>query len=81
MEAVGAEENDSELSRYLDDKLEKRNTEFDTLNYWKVNSSKYPILSLVTKDVLVVPTSVVPVKSAFRIGGRIIDPLQCSLST
>jgi hypothetical protein len=33
METVGAEENDSELSRYLDEKLEKRDTDFDILNY------------------------------------------------
>jgi hypothetical protein len=81
MEAVGAEKNDSELSRYLDEKLEKRDKDFDILNYWKVNSNKYPALSLLAKDVLAVPASTVPSESAFSIGGRIIDPLRCSLST
>jgi hypothetical protein len=81
MEAVGAEENDSELSRYLDEKLEKRDKDFDILNYWKVNSNKYPVLSLLAKDVLAVPASTVPSESAFSTGGRIIDPLRCSLST
>jgi hypothetical protein len=36
MEAVGTEENDSRLSRYLADKLEKSNNDFNILNYWKV---------------------------------------------
>jgi hypothetical protein len=46
-----------------------------------VNSNKYPILSLLAKVVLAVPASTVLSESAFSIGGRIIDPLRCSLST
>jgi len=81
MEEVETEPNDSELSRYLADKREKRTKEFDILDYWKVSSNKYPILSLLAKDVLAVPASTVPSESAFSTGGRIIDPLRCSLST
>jgi hypothetical protein len=33
------------------------------------------------KDVLAMPASTVPSESAFSTGGRIIDPLRCSLST
>ena len=46
-----------------------------------MNSNKYPILSLLAKDVLAVPASTVPSESAFSTGGRIIDLLRCSLST
>ena len=46
-----------------------------------MSSNKYPILSLLAKDVLAVPASTVPSESAFSTGGRIIDPLRCSLST
>ena len=60
MEEVETEPNDSELSRYLADKREKRTKEFDILDYWKVSSNKYPILSLLAKDVLAVPASAVP---------------------
>jgi hypothetical protein len=81
MEEIEDESNDSELSRYLADKREMRSKEFDILSYWKVNSNKYPILSLMAKDVLAVPASTVPSESAFSTGGRIIDPLRCSLST
>ena len=48
------------MSRYLADKREKRTKEFDILDYWKVSSNKYPILSLLAKDVLAVPASAVP---------------------
>ncbi|KAF8661542.1 hypothetical protein HU200_056963 [Digitaria exilis] len=81
MEETETEPNDSELSRYLADKREKRTKEFDILDYWKVSSNKYPVLSLLAKDVLAVPASTVPSESAFSTGGRIIDPLRCSLST
>ena len=81
MEEVESEPNESELSRYLADKREKRTKEFDILDYWKVSSNKYPVLSLLAKDVLAVPASTVPSESAFSTGGRIIDPLRCSLST
>ena len=46
-----------------------------------MNSNKYPILSLLAKDVLAVPAFTVPSESAFSIDGRIIDLLRCSLST
>jgi hypothetical protein len=52
MEEIEDESNDSELSMYLADKREMRSKEFDILSYWKVNSNKYPILSLMAKDVL-----------------------------
>jgi len=81
MAEVETEPNDSELSRYLADKREKRTKEFDILDYWKVSSNKYHVLSRLAKDVLAVPASTVPSESAFSTGGRIIDPLRCSLST
>ena len=46
-----------------------------------MSSNKYPVLSLLAKDVLAIPASTVPSESAFSTGGRIIDPLRCSLST
>jgi hypothetical protein len=58
-----------------------RTKEFDILDYWKVSSNKYPVLSLLAKDVLAVLASTVPSESAFSTGGRVIDPLRCSLST
>ncbi|XP_072147978.1 zinc finger BED domain-containing protein RICESLEEPER 1-like [Setaria viridis] len=81
MEEIESEPNDSELTSYLAEKREKRAKEFDILEYWKMSSNKYPVLSLLAKDVLAIPASTVPSESAFSTGGRIIDPLRCSLST
>ena len=75
MEEIENESSEPELSRYLADKHERITKEFDILEYWKVNSNKYPILSLLAKDVLAVPASTVPSESAFSTGGRIIDLL------
>ncbi|CAN6245359.1 unnamed protein product, partial [Urochloa humidicola] len=81
MEDTQSKPNDSELTKYLADDREKRTKEFQILDYWKRNSSRYPVLSLLAKDVLAVPASTVPSESAFSTGGRIVDPLRCSLST
>jgi len=60
MEEIENESSEPELSRYLADKHERITNEFDILEYWKVNSNKYPILSLLAKDVLAVPAFTVP---------------------
>lgn len=48
--------------------------------WWKVNSSRYKVLSLITRDVLAVLVSIVTFESAFSTGGRILDPFWSSLS-
>ncbi|GFS46053.1 hypothetical protein Acr_00g0099890 [Actinidia rufa] len=53
---------------------------FDILGWWKSNSSKYPLLSQIARDVLVVPVSTVASESAFSTGGQILDPFHSSLS-
>jgi hypothetical protein len=73
-------ENNSELSRFLMDNCEKHTERFDILNWRKVNSSKYPILSKLVKDVLVVQVSTVASKTAFSTGGRVISSFVSSLS-
>ncbi|CAL5321262.1 unnamed protein product [Camellia sinensis] len=71
----------SEVDRYLADRCEASNEEkFDILGWWKVNSSKYRVLSQVARDVLAIPVSTVASESAFSTGGRILDPFRSSLS-
>ena len=53
---------------------------FEVLGWWKDNSSRYPMLSKVAKDVLAVPVSTVASESAFSTGGRIVNPFRSSLS-
>lgn len=70
----------NEVEEYLLEPLEKRTGTFDILNWWKVNSSKYPILGLIAKDVLAMPVSTVASESAFSTGGRILNNYRSSLT-
>lgn len=53
---------------------------FDLLNWWKVNSSKYKVLSLLARDVLAMPVSTVAFELAFSTGGRVLDPFGSSFN-
>ncbi|GAU34710.1 hypothetical protein TSUD_29520 [Trifolium subterraneum] len=48
--------------------LEKKSPGFDLLNWWKVNSTKYPILGQMARDILAIPLSTVASESAFSTG-------------
>ncbi|CAL4997066.1 unnamed protein product [Urochloa decumbens] len=45
----------TELKSYLEDGLVPRKDDFDILNWWMSNSTKYPTLSIVARDVLAIP--------------------------
>ncbi|KAM6574915.1 hypothetical protein CsatA_023242 [Cannabis sativa] len=61
----------SELDLYLEENLIPRTKEsFDICNYWKVTGLKYPLLSMIAKDVFAVPVSTVASESTFSTGGR-----------
>ncbi|KAK1381887.1 hypothetical protein POM88_019622 [Heracleum sosnowskyi] len=72
-------ENKSDLCKYLSDTLVKEADPFDILNWWKTNSSKYPVLSEMARNVLSVPVSTVASESAFSTRGRILDSYRSSL--
>ncbi|OMO61277.1 hypothetical protein COLO4_33486 [Corchorus olitorius] len=70
----------SELDIYLAEEPDKvTEADFDVLLWWKVNSPRFPILSSLAKDVLVVLVSTVASESAFSTGGRVLDPFRSSL--
>ncbi|KAJ4748798.1 Zinc finger BED domain-containing protein RICESLEEPER 3 [Rhynchospora pubera] len=74
-------ESKSEVAKYLAEPCDNGDEmSFDILAWWKVNASRYPILSLIAKDVLAMSVSTVPSESAFSTGGRILDPFRSSLS-
>ncbi|KAM7465668.1 hypothetical protein LguiB_013230 [Lonicera macranthoides] len=71
----------TEVDRYLMESCEDpTDPNFDILAWWKVNSSRYKVLSLIARDVLAVPVSTVASESAFSTGGHILDPFRSSLS-
>ena len=71
----------TEVDRYLSEPNEDMDSdEFDVLDWWKSNSSRYPIMSQIARDVLALPMSAIGCESAFNIKGRILDPFRSSLS-
>jgi len=46
---------------------------FCALEWWKLNSRKYRVLSHMAADVLAIPISIVTSDSTFSVGGRVID--------
>ncbi|KAF7135640.1 hypothetical protein RHSIM_Rhsim08G0133300 [Rhododendron simsii] len=69
----------SELEKYLAEASEDDSDKFDILRWWKLNSSKYPIVSQMARDVLAIPVSTVSSESAFSTGGCVIDSYRSSL--
>ncbi|KAI3870314.1 hypothetical protein MKX03_029703 [Papaver bracteatum] len=75
------DEGKSELEAYLREKREPRSekSSFDILGWWKTNSTRYPTLALMARDILAIPISSVASESAFSTGRRILDPYRSSL--
>ena len=71
----------SELDQYLlEASVDPEIEGFDILDWWRMNSSRYRILSQVAHDVLAIPVSTIASKFAFSIGGHVLDPFRSSLS-
>ncbi|GKE05188.1 zinc finger BED domain-containing protein RICESLEEPER 2-like protein [Tanacetum coccineum] len=70
----------SELDRYLNEDVEDESDKFDILNWWKVNSPRFPVLSLLARDVLAIPISTVASEYVFSTGGRVLDAFRSSLT-
>ncbi|KAK8925918.1 hypothetical protein KSP39_PZI018497 [Platanthera zijinensis] len=70
----------SEIALYMKEDTLKLQTNFDILNWWRLNSYRFPILSQVARDVLAIPVSTVASESGFSTGGRILDPFRSSLA-
>ena len=80
MEQRGQGVNKTELEVYLSDEMEKRVDDFQILGWWKLNSTKFPVLFEVAKRVLGMSVSTVSSELAFSIGGRVIDATRSSLT-
>ncbi|KAM3384201.1 hypothetical protein ACQJBY_008702 [Aegilops geniculata] len=76
----GSSSSKSELDKFLAKEPEDDGPKFDILDWWKVNSSRFPILACLARDVLAVPISTVASESAFSTVGRILDEFRSSLT-
>ncbi|KAI3750702.1 hypothetical protein L2E82_21455 [Cichorium intybus] len=73
----------SELEKFSSEDVEDESLglKFDILNWWKINSPRFPILSLLARDVLAIPISIVASESVFSTSGRVLDVFRSSLNT
>ncbi|KAJ0490690.1 putative HAT dimerization domain, ribonuclease H-like superfamily, hAT-like transposase, RNase-H [Helianthus annuus] len=69
-----------ELDKYLKEAFKKDSENFNLLEWWKVNSPRFPILSLMARDLLAIPMSMVASESVFSTSGRVLDPYRSSLT-
>ena len=71
----------SEFDKYLADiEQGSKSGHFDMLKWWKVNSTRYKVLSQIARDVLAIHVSTVASESAFSTGGRILDLFRSTLA-
>ncbi|XP_065864202.1 zinc finger BED domain-containing protein RICESLEEPER 2-like [Euphorbia lathyris] len=75
----------SELAVYLEERNHVHNDEidppFDALSWWRDQSLKFPILSIMACNILSIPITTVASESAFSAGGRVISNHRASLGT
>jgi hAT family C-terminal dimerisation region len=71
-----------ELEKYLAEALDdtSMDEEFDILTWWKLKVPKYPVLSRLTRDILVVPALTVTSESTFSTSGRTLSAVRNSLN-
>ena len=70
-----------EVAKYLMENSEGENDKtFNILAWWKYNTNRYSILSLLAGDVVTVPVFTVASESAFSTEGCILDPFRSSLA-
>jgi hypothetical protein len=61
----------TELDWYLNEGPILRSDKFDILKWWSANSTSYPTLAALARDVLLVLASTVASESAFSMGGKL----------
>jgi hypothetical protein len=64
----------SELSSYLDsDCVVQYDEDFNILHWWHEHKRTYPIISILARDVIIVPASTISSQSTFSIAGRVLE--------
>uniref|UniRef100_M1BWR2 Ac transposase n=1 Tax=Solanum tuberosum TaxID=4113 RepID=M1BWR2_SOLTU len=69
----------SDLDNYLEEKLFPRKDDFNILNWWKVHTPRYPILSMMARNILGMPMSKASLEYVFNTGNKALEPYRSSL--
>ena len=69
----------SELDAYLEEALVRGDENFEILSWWKTNSNKYHVLSLMARDFLAIPLSTISSESTFSLSGSILGDNRSSM--
>ena len=79
---TGSQNNTTDIDRYLSVETIsfEDNEDFDILEWWKKQQIKYPVLSIIARDVLTVSVSTIASKAAFSTSGRVVSKKRCNLS-
>ncbi|KAG6404950.1 hypothetical protein SASPL_132527 [Salvia splendens] len=71
-ETSASQNTKSDLDKYLEEPLFPRSADFSILNWWKVHEPRYPVLSMMARNILGIPISKVAPESLFDIGDRVL---------
>ncbi|CAK9176417.1 unnamed protein product [Ilex paraguariensis] len=71
----------SDLDKYLEEPLFPRNVDFSILNWWKVHTPRYPILSMMARNILGIPLSKDASESVLDSDNRVLDHYRSSLKS
>ncbi|VAI02159.1 unnamed protein product [Triticum turgidum subsp. durum] len=73
----------SELEQYLEEALTPRIQDFEIVDWWKLNTLKFPTLAKMARDILAIPMSMVSsgcsIFAAATTGSRMLDDYRSSL--
>lgn len=68
----------AEVDEYVD--LATLPMDANPATFWKENKKKFPLLSILAKEVLSIPSSSAPVERLFSIAGKVFTPERCRLT-
>ena len=62
----------SQLDLYLEEPRlsKKKNSKLEVLSWWKENYNRFPMLSLMARDLMSIPITTIASKSSFSIGKK-----------
>ncbi|KAK2408991.1 zinc finger BED domain-containing protein RICESLEEPER [Trifolium repens] len=72
----------TEIESYFQEERVPYNSsiDLDILGWWKANSTRYPILASIAREVLAIPATTVASESAFSTGGRVVGDYRTCLT-